>query len=141
MNDTAHRLGDGRAGQGTAELDEASLSLLLGRFYAKVRRDPELGPIFAGAIADDAWPVHMERIAGFWRSVLFKTGGYKGNPFAAHVRLAGLTPELFQRWLSLFGDTCREVLSLEDAVLLHGRALKIAESLQAGLFFSPDRVG
>ena len=140
MNETTHSLDGRKARQGTAELDEASLSLLLERFYAKVRHDPALGPIFAGAIADDAWPAHMARITGFWRSVLFKAGGYKGNPFAVHARLDGLTPALFERWLSLFGETSREVLSLEDAELVRVRALKIAESLQAGLFFRPDRV-
>ena len=120
-------------------LDERSVATLLDRFYAKARRDPELGPVFASAIVDDAWPGHMARISGFWRSVLFKTGDYKGNPFAAHLRLPGLTPALFARWLALFGETCREVLEPNDAASLLHRAERIAESLQAGLFFRPDR--
>ncbi|NNM74060.1 group III truncated hemoglobin [Enterovirga aerilata] len=123
-----------------APLDEASLAVLLDRFYAKARRDPALGPVFAGAIAEAAWPEHMARIAGFWRSVLFKTGDYKGNPFGAHLRLPGLTPALFARWLALFGETCREVLEPEAAAALQERAERIAESLQAGLFFLPGRV-
>jgi hemoglobin len=93
-----------------APLGEASLAVVLDRFYAKARQDPALGPVFAAAIADESWPEHMARIAGFWRSVLFKTGDYKGNPFGAHLRLPGLTPALFARWLQLFGETCREVL-------------------------------
>ena len=122
-------------------LDEASLVMVLDRFYAKARQDPALGPVFAGAIADHSWPEHMARIAGFWRSVLFKTGDYKGNPFGAHLRLPGLTPALFGRWLDLFGETCREVLEPENAAALLHRAERIAESLQAGLFFRPDGVG
>ncbi|MGA0597739.1 group III truncated hemoglobin [Enterovirga sp. CN4-39] len=121
-----------------APLDEASLATLLDRFYAKARRDPALGPVFAAAILDDSWPEHMARIEGFWRSVLFKTGTYKGNPFGAHVRLPGLTPALFARWLELFGETCREVLEPADAAALQHRAERIAESLQAGLFFRPE---
>jgi hemoglobin len=129
-----------RQGRGTVELDEASLVRVLDRFYGKARQDAALGPVFAAAIADDAWPEHMARIAGFWRSVLFKRGSYKGNPFGAHLRLPGLTPALFGRWLALFGETCREVLDPADAAALIGRAERIAESLQAGLFFRPDRV-
>jgi hemoglobin len=123
-----------------APLGEASLAVVLDRFYAKARQDPALGPVFAAAIADESWPEHMARIAGFWRSVLFKTGDYKGNPFGAHLRLPGLTPALFARWLELFGETCREVLGPEHAAALQHRAERIAESLQAGLFFRPDRV-
>lgn len=123
-----------------ASLDEGSLAVLLDRFYAKARADAALGPVFAAAITDGSWPEHMARIAGFWRSVLFKTGDYKGNPFGAHLRLPGLTPALFERWLALFGETCREVLEPEDAAALLHRAERIAESLQAGLFFRPDRV-
>ncbi len=121
-------------------LDEAGLAAVLDRFYAKARQDPALGPVFGAAIADESWPEHMARIAGFWRSVLFKTGDYKGNPFGAHLRPPGLTPALFARWLQLFGETCREVLVEADAAALQKRAERIAESLQAGLFFRPDRV-
>jgi hemoglobin len=124
-----------------APLDENSLAALLERFYAKARRDPALGPVFAAAITEESWPEHMARISGFWRSVLFKTGDYKGNPFGAHLRLPGLTPALFGRWLELFGETCREVLEPEAAAALQHRAERIAESLQAGLFFRPDRLG
>lgn len=123
-----------------APLDEQSLAVLLDRFYAKARADTALGPVFSAAIADGSWPEHMARIAGFWRSVLFKSGDYKGNPFGAHLRLSGLTPALFARWLGLFGETCRELLEPDDAAAVADRAERIAESLQAGLFFRPDRV-
>ena len=36
-----------------ATLDEASLSRFLDAFYAKVRRDPLIGPVFAGAVPDE----------------------------------------------------------------------------------------
>ena len=121
-------------------LDEAGLATVLDRFYAKARQDAALGPVFAAAIADESWPEHMALIAGFSRSVLVKTGDYKGNPFGAHLRLPGLTPALFARWLQLFGETCREVLVEADAAALQKRAERIAESLQAGLFFRPGRV-
>ena len=37
-----------------APLSEDGIHLLVDRFYAKVRQDEELGPIFENAIAEDA---------------------------------------------------------------------------------------
>lgn len=118
-------------------LTEPALEPFLAAFYAKVRRDPELGPIFAAAIPNDAWPEHLSVIKDFWSSVLFKTGKYKGNPFAAHLG-RGIRPEHFGRWLALFGETARERFPPGDAALLIERAEQIAQSLKAGLFFRPD---
>ena len=120
-------------------LDPASLDAVIDAFYAKVRGDPDLGPVFAAAVPDAEWPAHLARIRAFWSNVLFRTGAYGGNPFGVHARLEGLTPALFGRWLALFAETAREILTESDAAALHERALRIAESLQAGLFFRPDR--
>ncbi|MFC6049529.1 group III truncated hemoglobin, partial [Methylobacterium hispanicum] len=62
-------------------LDEAALAAFLDAFYARVRQDPLIGPVFAAAVPDAAWPRHMATIRDFWSSVLLKTGRYKGNPF------------------------------------------------------------
>jgi hemoglobin len=119
------------------ELSEEAIRAVLDAFYARVRRDPELGPVFARAIADDAWPAHMAIIADFWSSVMLKTGRYKRNPFAVHQGVEGLTPALFPRWLALFEETCRERLAPALADAMAERAHRIADSLQAGLFFKP----
>ena len=118
---------------------EDTIGVLVETFYAKVRQDPALGPVFAAAIPDDRWPAHLAVIASFWSSVLLRTGRYKGNPFAAHMRLPDLRPALFERWLSLFGETCHALFEEEIAREIHARAMRIGESLQAGLFFRPDR--
>ena len=120
-----------------AELSERAVAAVVDSFYAKVRRDPALGPVFAAAIADEEWPEHLAVIRDFWSAVLFKTGRYKGNPFTVHRTVDGISPALFERWLALFGETCGEILAEEPAAELHGRAVAIAESLQAGLFFQP----
>jgi hemoglobin len=90
-----------------------------------------------GAGADHEWPEHLRVIHDFWSSVMLKTGRYKGNPFAAHLKIEGISPALFGRWLALFEETCREHLAPDIAADLHGRAVAIAGSLQAGLFFNP----
>ena len=120
------------------QLSDESIAAVIDAFYRKVRRDPALGPVFARAIADHEWPEHLAVIRDFWSSVMLKTGRYKRNPFAAHLGVEGISPALFTRWLALFGETCREHLAPDVAAALHGRAEKIAESLQAGLFFRPQ---
>lgn len=67
-------------------VDRTQIERLVHGFYEKVREDPELGPIFAGAIADDAWPAHLERMVAFWTTILLGRREYLGNPMMAHAR-------------------------------------------------------
>lgn len=116
---------------------EAQLQRLVDRFYAKVRHDDLLGPIFNGAIED--WPEHLVKLGAFWSSVMLTSGRYKGNPMAAHLRHANLiTPPMFERWLMLWGETADELLPIGDAAAVRAKAERIAESLQLGLFFRLD---
>jgi hemoglobin len=121
------------------EITEDTLAAVIEAFYRKVRRDPDLAPVFEAAIPDEAWPIHLEIIRGFWSSVLLKTGRYKGNPLRAHLG-KGIRPEHFERWLALFDATAAEVLSPAAAAILTDKARQIAASLQAGLYFRPEPV-
>jgi hemoglobin len=125
----------------TPELSEEQIGALLDLFYTKVRADPELGPIFGRAITDEEWPAHMKTIQDFWSAVMLKSGRYRGNPLQVHKEVEGISPALFQRWLALFDGTCREMLEPALAERMHGRAVQIADSLKAGLFFRPGAAG
>ena len=116
---------------------EADIAAVVDTFYAKVRVDPALGPVFARAIADDAWPEHLSVIRDFWSTVMLKSGRYHRNPFSAHQRVAGINRELFEQWLALWGETCRELLPAAAADAMLTKAVMIADSLKAGLFFRP----
>lgn len=117
---------------------EATIARLIDTFYAKVRRDPRLGPIFSAAIADDAWPAHLERMYAFWSSVMLTSGRYKGNPVAVHLAVEGLTPPLFGLWLDLFEATAATLFQPTLAAQFASKARRIAESLKLALFYRPD---
>ncbi|MEA2949269.1 MAG: hemoglobin [Alphaproteobacteria bacterium] len=119
------------------ELSEAQIGALLDLFYTKVRADPELGPVFGRAIAEEGWPAHIATIQDFWSTVMLKSGRYKGNPFQVHKEVEGISPELFGRWLALFDEACRDLLPPQLAAAMRGRAVQMADSLKAGLFFRP----
>ncbi|KAB1073131.1 group III truncated hemoglobin [Methylobacterium planeticum] len=121
-----------------ATLTETSLAAFLAAFYAKVRQDDMIGPVFARAIPDSDWPRHLAVIQDFWSSVLLKSGRYKGNPFGKHQALGGLEPAHFARWLGLFEDTAHAVFEPAVAGTMIERAHRIGDSLKAGLFFRPD---
>jgi hemoglobin len=118
------------------EIDETIIKALVHGFYAKVRADAQLGPIFNRIIADD-WDRHLAKMCDFWSSVMLLTGRYKGNPMTAHMRLKMVRPEHFARWLALFRETAQDCCSPEVAALFIGKADNIARSLQLGMFYRP----
>jgi len=118
-------------------IDETGLRRLVHAFYARVREDGQLGPIFNRAIAD--WPEHLDKLHAFWSSVMLTSGRYKGQPVPAHARHRdAITPALFDRWLALWGETARELMTPDAAAALEMKAARIAESLQLALFFRLD---
>ena len=121
-------------------MTDAQLEELVDRFYAKVREDEMLGPIFNRAIAD--WPEHLEKLSAFWSSVMLTSGRYKGNPMASHLKHRGaIRPAMFDRWLELWRETARETLDERGAAGVIAKAERIAESLQLGMFFKPEPCG
>ena len=121
-------------------MTESQLSILVDRFYAKVREDSALGPVFNGAIAD--WPEHLEKLTAFWSSVMLTSGRYKGQPMVAHLKHRdAIRPAMFERWLELWRETARETLDEEGATGVIAKAERIAESLQLGMFFKLEPRG
>jgi hemoglobin len=115
---------------------EADIARLVDEFYLRVRRDPALAPIFHAAVGESEaeWAPHLAKLRRFWSAVMLRSGAYHGDPYSAHLRLPGLTPEMFDRWLALFGATCDELLTPTTADAFRERAQRIARSLRMGLF-------
>jgi len=120
-----------------SEVTERAISDLVDRFYAKVRRDPVIGPVFNNAIED--WDEHLTKLKAFWSSVMLTTGRYKGNPMATHMRQP-IEPPFFDRWLALWRETVGELFTPDIAARFAEKAERIGESLKLALFFKPELV-
>lgn len=97
------------------------IAAVVRRFYARVRADDLLGPVFAPRIGD-AWEPHLLRMEAFWAAVLRGEAGFQGDPVGVHRAIPGLGPDHFDRWMELFETTLREELDAATAADWLGRA-------------------
>src|SRR5689334_659096 len=111
-------------------IDDAMIDRLVRAFYAKVRADELLGPVFAARIKE--WEPHLQRMCAFWSSVALMSGVYHGRPMEKHLPLP-VDARHFDRWLGLFEETAREVCPPVAAEHFIERAHRVAESLELGI--------
>lgn len=116
--------------QSEGSITEAEISRLVDAFYAKVRVEPTIGPIFEEQVED--WPAHLALLKSFWCSALLGTGTFKGNPLQTHLKLA-LDPAHFRVWLELFARTASEILSPPHAAMIVARSEGIARNFQLAI--------
>ncbi|WP_257667599.1 group III truncated hemoglobin [Parapedobacter tibetensis] len=83
------------------------IKLMVDSFYAKMKDDPLIGPIFTDKIQDH-WPEHLDKMYRFWQGLLLGEHTYHGRPFPPHTQLP-IGIEHFERWLVLFRGTVDEL--------------------------------
>jgi hemoglobin len=111
-------------------ITEAMIERLVHGFYAKVRRDPVLGPIFDARVRH--WDRHLGQMCAFWSSVALMSGRYHGTPMVKHLPLP-VDAGHFDRWLELFEATAGELCPPRAAAHFVERARRIAASLELGV--------
>ena len=102
-------------------IDKSDIISLVDFFYAKVRKDELLAPVFHHV----DWPQHLPTMYNFWSSMLLGDQTYQGNPFQKHVHLA-IDSSHFNRWLQLFTQTVDEHFEGFKADEVKSRAQSIA---------------
>jgi hemoglobin len=112
----------------TTQLSEQSIAHLVNTFYARVRQDELLGPVFNGAIGDH-WPEHLATLTDFWTSVLLASGRYKGNPMMAHLAIPQMDQQHFGRWIELWRETTANIFGPEVSSALVAKASMMGERL------------
>ncbi len=114
-----------------AGVDEDGLARLVDAFYAKVREDEMLGPIFNREIDD--WPAHLAKLKDFWSSTMLRSGRYDGRPLPPHLKLPEISDAHFARWLELFRQTADEQMPQMGAPAVTAMADRIATSFRIAI--------
>ncbi|MGI9350151.1 MAG: group III truncated hemoglobin [Rhizobiaceae bacterium] len=109
-------------------ITENQISALVDQFYTEIRNHSGLGPIFQLHL-DGHWDEHLDKMKSFWRSVLLRSGEYKGKPVPVHQKLDGIGVEDFGEWLTLFARVSREIFEPDATPLVVQAAENIATSL------------
>lgn len=111
-------------------IDDDMIARLVDTFYARVRADAVLGPVFESHVAN--WDTHLAQMRLFWSSVALMSGRYHGRPMPKHMNLP-IDARHFDRWLALFETVAREVCPPAAAEHFLERARRIAENLEYGV--------
>lgn len=104
-------------------LTRIDIQLLVDTFYAKVQKDDFIGPIFNEKIGN-RWPEHLEKMYGFWETILLEVHSYSGSPFPPHKQLP-VSKEHFERWMQLFNETADQLFQgpLADEAKYRAKAM------------------
>lgn len=109
---------------------EEEISQFVQNFYARIRSDEVLGPIFERHVAD--WDEHLVKLTDFWSSALRGTRRFRGTPMPTHAALPSLNAALFNHWLQLFRGTAADLPNQPLRERITELAQRIAESLWYG---------
>jgi hemoglobin len=111
--------------------DRDDVSFLVRTFYAKVRNNIILGPIFNDIVQD--WEKHLEHLTDFWEMVLLQSGPGAGkfNPIPVHKEVDDHTQNKisefhFNNWLELWFETIDQHFDGEVAEYARAHAQKMA---------------
>lgn len=107
------------------------IQTLVDSFYAKVRVDELIGPVF-NDVAKVDWNEHLPKLYDFWNDLLLGSDLYHGRPFPPHTVL-GLEIQHFERWLQLFTATVDEHFTGLKALEAKQRALRIGQNFATNL--------
>lgn len=115
------------------------VALLVRSFYAKIRKDADIGHFFNDAIKD--WDEHLEKLTDFWEMNLFGGKNYHGNPIEVHNEVDRksngiISTHEFGIWLNHWFQTIDELFEGENADILKRRARKMSTMLFMNMFQS-----
>lgn len=113
------------------------INKLVTTFYAKVREDALLGPIFNETISN--WDEHFVHLTNFWESNLFFRKTYSGNPVEKHIAVDRNAAEPisalhFGVWINIWYKTVDELFEGDMAQIAKNRARNMGTFLHLKIF-------
>lgn len=114
-------------------VNRKDISVLVHRFYGKIRKDELLGPIFNSHITNEQWPEHLSKLTDFWETNLFGIAKFKGSPTTKHISVDKnlnhtVEPVHFGKWLQLWFETLDELFEGELATKAKDTARRMSTS-------------
>lgn len=114
--------------------NEGDIRVVVEDFFAKAERDPLLSATFASAKTDAKG--FVAAMSGFWSSLLFRHGSYRGQPCHKHEAL-DLEKIHFERWSELFSEAVDAHFSGPSADELKNWATRVGEVFEGQLTPAP----
>lgn len=113
------------------------INKLVHLFYAKIRKNELLGPIFDRHISDEQWPEHLEKLTDFWETNLFGIAKFKGSPSTKHINVDKnmnhtIEQTHFGVWLQLWFESIDQLFDGETAQ----KAKQSARKMSTGQFLA-----
>lgn len=105
----------------------AGIARLVKWFYARVRFEPDLEPIFNAHVPK--WGEHLELLIDFWCGQAGGPASYPGG-LGKHARL-DLKPEHFATWLRVWEQNCSDLLQPREAKEMIDLARGLAARMQS----------
>ena len=115
----------------------AQINHVVKQFYALVRQDTVLAPVFAVHVVD--WTTHEAKITAFWSNAILFERSYDGNPMQVHMAAGNIDATHFIRWLEVFDDVLTQLLPTDIAHAWSHLVHRIGRGLQMGLAFNAQR--
>lgn len=120
-----------------SEVNKENLNRMVVSFYSKILNDDIVGPFFIEKLGSDLkseeWKAHIELLTNFWASIAIGDTEYRGNPFAPHMHLNGLSRAAFTQWLVVFFETVDSVYEPQIANFFKQRSETVAGNFMRNL--------
>jgi hemoglobin len=113
------------------DLTRQEITDVVAAFYARVRVDAVLGPVFAVHV--DNWDEHEQKITAFWASAILHERSYSGNPMIAHMQAGNVRTGHFERWLGLFDEVLQTCVPTPQRHQWSALVHRIGRGLSLGL--------
>jgi hemoglobin len=114
-----------------------SIQKMVNSFYAKIIKDPLVGPFFTDRFGDDiesqVWKEHLLLLGNFWSQMMLGSEEYHGRPMAPHFEMHGISRKAFEQWLLLFSENIDEIFVPKIGQYFKNQSIAIADRFMLNL--------
>ncbi len=113
--------------------ERAAIAQLVDRFYAAIRADALLAPVFE-PVLKGRWPAHLARMVDFWCTACKIERSFRGDVYQKHMALPDMAPAHLARWLRLWRQHTEALFAPRQAAHLQDVAVGVARVMHLGWF-------